>query len=91
MNGTRNCARPLKCRLCWRRFKYSACMNDHMRSDHKDTIMLLVHLRQAQRRAKEQLAFQQKVAEIIAASVEAKDAVKEPVRVSVIRQNTVDV
>ena len=26
--------RPLKCKFCCRRFKYEACMNDHIRGDH---------------------------------------------------------
>ena len=31
--------RPLKCQFCSRRFKYRACMADHVRADHLDAIV----------------------------------------------------
>jgi hypothetical protein len=33
-NQPKQSARPLKCKLCSRRFKYSACVEDHLQKDH---------------------------------------------------------
>jgi hypothetical protein len=78
----KNSTRPLKCRLCWRRFKYSSCLGDHMKSDHKETIQLLLNLKQAQIRARKQQEVRAQLMNIIRAR-----SINKPVRVSVITSN----
>ena len=38
----RQSCRPLKCTFCCRRFKYDACMNDHIRTDHYPVLLQLL-------------------------------------------------
>ena len=47
-SGSKQHARPLKCKLCSRRFKYSVCLNDHFRKDH--FAMILMQLKNMSRR-----------------------------------------
>jgi hypothetical protein len=42
INMDRNTARPLKCTYCFRRFKYTASLKDHIRTDHS-AILLATH------------------------------------------------
>merc|ERR1712130_688822 len=42
-------SRPLKCKLCYRRFKYVACMKDHIQADHKPELVRWIRQRALQR------------------------------------------
>ena len=77
-------ARPLKCKLCSRRFKYKACMKDHIKSDHKP--QLLLHLVKKRVQTNRLRIFQQvlKNQQRLHEAEQAKKA--EPVRISVIQK-----
>jgi len=64
--------RPLKCAFCSRRFKYRACIADHIRADHMDAI--LYKLKQIRQR---KIALQQ---------IQKFNQIR-PVKVSVIKRN----
>lgn len=58
-----------------------------MLTDHKETIMLLMRVRKAQKSLNAQVAVQQKITEILANEIKNVTVVEEPVRISVIKQN----
>jgi len=66
--------RPLKCAFCSRRFKYRACMADHIHMDHMDVI---AHKLNQIRHRKIQMALQQ---------IQKFNQIR-PVKVSVIKCN----
>jgi len=66
--------RPLKCAFCSRRFKYRACVADHIRTDHLDAIAYKLH---QIRQRKIQIALQQ---------IQKFNKI-QPVKVSVIKRN----
>ena len=35
--------RPLKCRFCWRRYKYDACLQHHVKTVHSETIQRMMY------------------------------------------------
>ena len=35
--------RPLKCRFCWRRYKYEPCLEHHVRQVHQDAINQIMY------------------------------------------------
>jgi hypothetical protein len=103
MEMTQAC-RPLKCKLCWRRFKYVACLKDHLHTDHYATLMIFLQLRAAKNQVAKQRALLNnggkmeqkkepqscKQMEQACKQLEECDQMKvEPVRVSVIRRNTI--
>mgnify|MGYP003729687459 FL=1 len=69
-----SCCRPLKCVFCSRKFKYQACMIDHIRTDHMEAV---THKLQQIRQRKIQIALQQ---------IKKYNQIK-PVKVSVIKRN----
>ena len=79
-------ARPLKCKLCSRRFKYMVCMKDHIKSDHKPELLLYLVKKRVQQnrlRVMKQIMASQ-------ARIHQEPAIKkaeEAVRVSVIQKN----
>jgi len=58
-----------------------------MLSDHKETIILLMRVRKAQKSLNAQMAFQQKITEMLANEIKNVTVVEGPVRISVIKQN----
>ena len=35
--------RPLKCSFCWRRYKYEACLKDHVQKAHADMLRFMLY------------------------------------------------
>ena len=35
--------RPLKCRFCWRRYKYEPCLEHHVRQVHQDALNQIMY------------------------------------------------
>jgi hypothetical protein len=58
-----------------------------MLTEHKETIMLLMRVRKAQKSLNAQVAVQQKITEILANEIKNVTVVEKPVRISVIKQN----
>ena len=73
-------ARPLKCKLCSRRFKYAICMKDHLEKDH--TAELIVKMKQAYVR---RMLRVNKL--LMQRQIQLNQTVQQPVRVSVIKPN----
>ena len=73
-------ARPLKCKLCSRRFKYAVCMKDHLEKDH--TAELIVKMKQAYVR---RMLRVNKL--LMQRQIQLNQTVQQPVRVSVIKPN----
>ena len=91
-------SRPLKCKLCYRRFKYVACMKDHIKADHKPELLRWIRQRALQRNlqlpSKVELSQSSMIARIQiqdkvlnAMRRDAKRSVNKAVRVSVIKPN----
>ena len=81
MFATTPAARPLKCKLCSRRFKYKASMKDHIKSDHKPE--LLLHLVKKRVMTHRLRIFEQKLKNQPKAGQPRNT---EPVRISVIQK-----
>ena len=73
--------RPLKCKFCWRRFKYRDCLTDHMRKDHLDTILNSII-----ERKKAQMSPNSGLLVIQQDEIEAALDERKPIRVSVIKR-----
>jgi hypothetical protein len=58
-----------------------------MLTEHKETIMLLMRVRKAQKSLNAQVAVQQKITEILGNEIKNVTVVEKPVRISVIKQN----
>jgi hypothetical protein len=83
-NIVKESSRPLKCKLCSRRFKYAVCMKDHIKRDHLTALrekMKQVYIR----RLDAALAEQNQKPPVSQTEIIWPDV---PVRVSVIRENT---
>ena len=74
-------ARPLKCKFCWRRFKYRDCLTDHMRRDHLETILNSII-----ERKKAQMNHESGMLVIEQDEIEAELDERKPIRVSVIKR-----
>ena len=82
-------ARPLKCKLCSRRFKYMACMKDHIKSDHKPELLLyLVKKRVQQNRLRVMKQILSSQARLHQKSPIIKKSAPAVDRVSVIQKNS---
>ena len=80
-------ARPLKCKLCSRRFKYAACMKDHIQTDHKPELYRFLLKKRAQQHQLAELLRQlTKTAVQNPVGNPVRTAVTPPVRVSVIQK-----
>ena len=68
-------SRPLKCKMCPRRFKYVACMKDHIKTDHKNELVRWLNQRHVEMRG------------VLLAAMAKNAENTKAVRVSVIKPN----
>jgi hypothetical protein len=82
MKAVKPSSRPLKCKLCSRRFKYAVCMKDHLKKDHMKQLMETMQQAYIQR-----LAAVTQAINTIKNEQQIQKPIQQPVRVSVIRSN----
>ena len=79
--------RPLKCRFCWRRYKYEPCLEHHVRQVHQDAINQIMYrkyllnlrlsvlhqLRKASKEASEKKSSEKMEIETVESNSESED------------------
>ena len=73
--------RPLKCNFCWRRYKYEACLKDHVQKAHADMLQFMLYQKYCKSLQLNLLKY------FTAETVRQAEHIQQVERVPVIRRN----